>query len=156
MNLALSSYILVNRKGPESLMRIAWIMVDSWWRKKWRPGRYQESWEGQGDLVDREDGGRNDSYNLYVDLVNLCGNYIICKIIFCQAEPKPNLAKRDWVIMIVNKRATLQVIHNTPPKEEKQAGTELGQAQLQLELGFTLITVCCIALMITNYHYISL
>ena len=37
-----------------------------------------------------------------------------------------------------------------------QAGTELGQAQLQLELGFTLITVCCITLMITNYHYISL
>ena len=33
---------------------------------------------------------------------------------------------------------------------------ELGQAQLQLELGFTLIKVCCIILMITNYHYISL
>ena len=33
---------------------------------------------------------------------------------------------------------------------------ELGQAQLQLELGFTLIKVCCIILMITNYHYKSL
>ena len=32
----------------------------------------------------------------------------------------------------------------------KQAGTELGQAQLQLELGFTLIKMCCITLMITN------
>ena len=31
-----------------------------------------------------------------------------------------------------------------------QAGTDLGQAQLQLELGFTLIKVCCITLMITN------
>ena len=41
-------------------------------------------------------------------------------------------------------------------KTFKQAGTELGQAQLQLELGFTLIKVCCIILMITNYHYISL
>ena len=38
----------------------------------------------------------------------------------------------------------------------KQAGAELGQAQLQLELEFTLIKVCCIILMITNYHYISL
>ena len=38
----------------------------------------------------------------------------------------------------------------------KQAGAELGQAQLQLELSFTLIKVCCIILMITNYHYISL
>ena len=38
----------------------------------------------------------------------------------------------------------------------KQAGAELGQAQLQLELGFTLFKVCCIILMITNYHYISL
>ena len=38
----------------------------------------------------------------------------------------------------------------------KQAGAELGQAQLQLELGFTLIQVCCIILMITNYYYISL
>ena len=28
---------------------------------------------------------------------------------------------------------------------EKQAGAELGQAQLQLELGFTLIKVCCIS-----------
>ena len=37
----------------------------------------------------------------------------------------------------------------------EQAGTELGQAQLQLELGFILIKVCCITLMITNYHYIS-
>ena len=37
----------------------------------------------------------------------------------------------------------------------KQAGDEQGQAQLQLDLGFTLIKVCCIALMITNYHYIS-
>ena len=36
----------------------------------------------------------------------------------------------------------------------EQAGTELGQAQLQLELGFTLM-VCCITLMITNYHCIS-
>ena len=32
----------------------------------------------------------------------------------------------------------------------KQAGAELGQAQLQLELGFTFIKVCCITLMITN------
>ena len=32
----------------------------------------------------------------------------------------------------------------------EQAGTELGQAQLQLELGFTLIKMCCITLMITN------
>ena len=31
-----------------------------------------------------------------------------------------------------------------------QAGAELGQAQLQLELDFTLIKVCCISLMITN------
>ena len=38
----------------------------------------------------------------------------------------------------------------------KQAGAELGQAHLQLELRFTLIKVCCILLMITNYHYISL
>ena len=37
--------------------------------------------------------------------------------------------------------------------EGKQAGAELGQAQLQLELGFTLIKVCCIVLMITNYLY---
>ena len=37
----------------------------------------------------------------------------------------------------------------------KQAGAELGHAQIQLELGFTLIKVCCITLMITNYHYIS-
>ena len=35
-----------------------------------------------------------------------------------------------------------------------KAGTELGQAQLQLELVFTLIKVCFITLMITNYHYI--
>ena len=41
-------------------------------------------------------------------------------------------------------------------KGAKQAGAELGQAQLQLELGFTLIKVCCITLIITNYHYISL
>ena len=38
---------------------------------------------------------------------------------------------------------------------EEQAEAELGQAQLQLELGFTLIKVCRIILMITNYHYIS-
>ena len=43
----------------------------------------------------------------------------------------------------------------TSVKIPQQAGTELGQAQLQLELGFTLIKVCCITLMITNYHYIS-
>ena len=30
----------------------------------------------------------------------------------------------------------------------KQAGAELDQAQLQMELGFTLIKVCCITLMI--------
>ena len=38
----------------------------------------------------------------------------------------------------------------------KQAGAELGQAQLQLELGlgFTFIKVCCITLMIGNYNYI--
>ena len=34
--------------------------------------------------------------------------------------------------------------------KRKQAGAELGQAQLQLELGFSLIKVCCISLMITN------
>ena len=33
----------------------------------------------------------------------------------------------------------------------KQAGAELGQAQLQLELRFTLIKVCCITLWITSY-----
>ena len=38
----------------------------------------------------------------------------------------------------------------------QQAWVELGQAQLQLDLGFTLIKICCIILMITNYHYISL
>ena len=27
---------------------------------------------------------------------------------------------------------------------KSQAGTELGQAQIQMELGFTLIKVCCI------------
>ena len=32
----------------------------------------------------------------------------------------------------------------------KQAGAELGQAQLQLELGFTLLG--CITLIITNYY----
>ena len=37
-----------------------------------------------------------------------------------------------------------------------KTGDELGQAQLELELGFTLIKVCCIILIITNYHYISL
>ena len=41
-------------------------------------------------------------------------------------------------------------------ESRKQAGAELGQAQLQLELGFTLIKFCCIILMITNYHYKSL
>ena len=30
---------------------------------------------------------------------------------------------------------------------EKQAGAELGQAQLKLELGFTLSKICCIKLM---------
>ena len=39
--------------------------------------------------------------------------------------------------------------------KRKQAGAELGQAQLQMELGFILIKVCCIILMITNYHCIS-
>ena len=39
--------------------------------------------------------------------------------------------------------------------KQEQAGTELGQAQLQLELGFNLIKVCYLTLMITNYHYIS-
>ena len=38
----------------------------------------------------------------------------------------------------------------------RQAGAELGQAQLQLELGFTVFKVCCIILMISKYHYISL
>ena len=37
----------------------------------------------------------------------------------------------------------------------EQAGAELGQAQLQLELGFTLINVCNFTLMIPKYHYIS-
>ena len=41
-------------------------------------------------------------------------------------------------------------------RKEEQAGAELGQAQLQLELGFTLFKVCCITLMNTNYHYILL
>ena len=31
-----------------------------------------------------------------------------------------------------------------------QAGAELGQAQLKLDLGFTSIGICCITLMITN------
>ena len=31
----------------------------------------------------------------------------------------------------------------------------LNWAKLQLELGFTLIKVCCNTLMIANYHYIS-
>ena len=39
--------------------------------------------------------------------------------------------------------------------EDRKAGAELGQALLQLELGFTLMKVSCITLMITNYHYIS-
>ena len=39
--------------------------------------------------------------------------------------------------------------------EVNQAGTELGQAQLQLELGFTLIKVWYLTLMITDYIYIS-
>ena len=34
-------------------------------------------------------------------------------------------------------------------KSVKQAGAELGQAQRQLELGFTFTKVCCITLMIT-------
>ena len=38
---------------------------------------------------------------------------------------------------------------------QKQAWAELGQAQLQMELGFTLINVCLITLMITDYYYIS-
>ena len=38
----------------------------------------------------------------------------------------------------------------------EQAWAELSQAQLQLELGFTLFKFCFIVLMITNYHYISL
>ena len=41
-------------------------------------------------------------------------------------------------------------------KINKQSGAELGQAQLQLELGFALIKVFRIILMITNCHYISL
>ena len=45
---------------------------------------------------------------------------------------------------------------NKNGNKKKQAGAELGQAQLQLELAFTLNKVCCIILMITNYHYISL
>ena len=36
-------------------------------------------------------------------------------------------------------------------KKWKQAGAELRQAQLKLELGFTLIKICCISLLITNY-----
>ena len=39
---------------------------------------------------------------------------------------------------------------NTYDQKIKQGGAELGQAQIQLELGFTLIKVCCISLMITN------
>ena len=38
------------------------------------------------------------------------------------------------------------------PKRKKQAGTELGQAQLQLELGFTLIKVCCHPKSHTSYQ----
>ena len=48
----------------------------------------------------------------------------------------------------------INLLRNT--KYKRQAGAELGQAQRQLELGFTLIKACCIILMITNYHYISL
>ena len=36
-------------------------------------------------------------------------------------------------------------------KKIKQAGAELGQAQLKLELDFTLIKICCITSLITNY-----
>ena len=35
-------------------------------------------------------------------------------------------------------------------QKEEQAETEVGQAKLQLELGFTLVKVFCITLMITN------
>ena len=34
--------------------------------------------------------------------------------------------------------------------KNEQAGTELGQAQLKLDLGFTSIGIWCITLMITN------
>ena len=50
-------------------------------------------------------------------------------------------------VCFINENAL--VVLGTKIKEE-QAGAELGQAQLQLELGFTLIKVCCISLMITN------
>ena len=71
----------------------------------------------------------------------------------------------DWDILIMIKYCILSMVeipHAEKPLKIisnqclKQARAELGQAQLQLELGFTLITVCCITLMITNYHYISL
>ena len=48
------------------------------------------------------------------------------------------------------------LLEHSYEKSKQQAGAELGQAQLQLELGFTLLKVCCIIWMITNYHYISL
>ena len=37
-------------------------------------------------------------------------------------------------------------------KNAKQAGAELGQAQLKLELGFTSTKIWGIALMIANYY----
>ena len=39
--------------------------------------------------------------------------------------------------------AVLLISHS---HQKKQAGAELGQAQLRLELGFTLIEICCIKL----------
>ena len=39
--------------------------------------------------------------------------------------------------------------------KRRTSWAELGQSQLQLELGFTLNKVCYLTLMITNYHYIS-
>ena len=42
---------------------------------------------------------------------------------------------------------TKDFLHNSKEKI-KQAGAELCQAQLQLELGFTLIKVCCIILIL--------
>ena len=53
--------------------------------------------------------------------------------------------KTTYIIKVTKKKDDLK-----NENDLKQAGAELGQAQLKLELGFTLIKVCCISLMITK------
>ena len=55
---------------------------------------------------------------------------------------KRKIGNENQTILIIRKRKMEDTV--------EQAGTELGQAQLQLELDFTLIKICCITLMITN------